>query len=271
MLLSVVIPMYNESKNVRRAINELTEAMRGFGEDFEILFSDDGSTDGCAGIVSEHTQSHPEIRLLCHPENRGKGAAVREGMLSARGEYIVFTDCDLAYGTKSVTDIFAALRLGENDIVIGSRTLTTDGYGGYSELRKFISKNYLTLIKTVSGFSHTDSQCGIKGFTSEAAKRIFSLCRTDGFAFDLEALMLAEKLGYKVGEIPVCVLTHAQHTSKVKLIPDALSMLADIRKIKKRLKRDITVPVSPYNPDTSDTDENKGASDISDISDKKDT
>ncbi len=254
MLLSVVIPMYNESQNVRKAINELTAAMRSSGEEFELLFSDDGSTDGCAGIVSEYTQSHPEIRLLCHPENRGKGAAVREGMLAARGRYIVFTDCDLAYGAKSVTDMFSALQTGNSDIIIGSRTLRPGGYGGYTGVRKFISKNYLSLVKTLSGFPHSDSQCGIKGFTAKAAKEIFSLCQTDGFAFDLEALMLAEKLKYKIKEMPVCVLTHAEHASKVRLLPDALKMLADIRKIKKRLRGN--PPASPYSTpaDPSDND-----------------
>lgn len=249
MLISVVIPMYNEEKNVRKAITELTDTLRGYGEEFELIFSDDGSTDGCAGTVSEYTQSHPEIRLLCHPVNRGKGAAVRDGMLASHGEYTVFTDCDLAYGTESVVDILRALRTGENDIVIGSRTLHPDGYGGYTAMRRFISKNYLNLIKAASGFSRSDSQCGLKGFTAAAAKKIFSLCEIDGFAFDLEVLMLAERLGYKVGEIPVSVLTHAEHTSKVRLLPDAICMLTDISRIKKRLR----LLDSPYSEPPSDT------------------
>ena len=233
MLLSVVIPVYNEEKIIKESVSRLTEYLRSLGISFEVLISDDGSRDSGAGTVSALSQKYNEIRLLCNPLNRGKGAAVRDGMLSAKGNYVIFTDCDLAYGTEVIYEILKRLQSGASDIVIGSRTLHPDGYAGYSPFRKAVSENYMKILNRTLKIPHSDFQCGLKGFTAEAKDRIFTLCKTNGFAFDLEVLLLAEKLKFSVSEIPVKVLSEIKHRSKVKMVPEAVKMIRDITKIKK--------------------------------------
>lgn len=231
-MLSVVIPVYNEEKIIKTSVTRLTEYLRSLCIPFEVLISDDGSRDSGAGIVSSLSQKYSEIRLLCNPLNRGKGAAVRDGMLSAKGDVIVFTDCDLAYGEDVIYDIYRRLKNGVADVIIGSRSLHPEGYEGYSELRKAFSKQYLRMLNGALKISHSDFQCGIKGFTAEARDKIFPLCRINGYAFDLEVLLIAEKRGLGVMEIPVKVLAETKHRARMKMLPEAIKMVRDVSKIK---------------------------------------
>lgn len=235
MKLSVCIPMYNESGVIAETAKTLTEALDGrFGEDYELLFSDDGSTDGSAEIV--RGLNLPRVRVVGYAQNRGKGCAVRTAMLEAQGDYVMFTDADLAYGTDVIGRIVEAFEeFPECGVVIGSRNIGKDGYEGYTFLRKLASKTYICILCLMGGFRLSDSQCGCKAFTGKAAKEIFSRCETDGFAFDFEALMWAEQLGFRVAEIPVRVINHRE--SKIHLMRDTVRMLGDLRRIKKRVKR----------------------------------
>jgi dolichyl-phosphate beta-glucosyltransferase len=121
------------------------------------------------------------------------------------------------------------------DILIGSRRKHKEGFASYSFLRKFISLAYFVVLRVYGGIKHTtDSQSGIKGFRREAAGQIFSLCETDGWAFDLELLLIADKLGFKIGEMPVKIINHGD--SKLNIRKDSIKMLRDIHKIKKKVK-----------------------------------
>ncbi len=228
--------MYNEGSRVRDTVTELSFTLDRSGLEYELIFSDDGSTDDSAGIVSEYSQTHSNIRILCAPENRGKGAAVRAGMLAAKGDIAVFTDCDLAYGADAVLKISDTLKASGCDIAIGSRNLSEDGYAGYSDIRRRFSKSFLKILKELSGLTRSDCQCGLKAFTKRAREELFPVCVTEGFAFDYEILMRAEKLGFSVTELPVSVFDHNQHASKVRLFTDAIKMLFDVHKIKNLLK-----------------------------------
>lgn len=234
MEISVCIPMYNESERIADTARELSEYMAKNFSDYEILFSDDGSTDGCADIV--RSLGLPCVRVVGYRNNRGKGCAVRTAFLEARGDFVMFTDADLAYGTEVIRRAYDELLAHpEAGLVIGSRNLDKDGYSGYTFLRRVASKAYIFLLGIVGGFRLSDSQCGCKGFTHDAVQKIFPRCEVDGFAFDFEAILWAGKLGIGIVEMPVKVINHG--TSKVHVLRDSLKMLKDLHRMKKRISK----------------------------------
>ena len=235
MKLSVCIPMYNESSIIADTARTLTEYLSGqFGDDYELLFSNDGSTDGSAACVEElHL---PHVRVVGYEQNQGKGCAVRTAMLEAKGDYILFTDADLAYGTDVIGQAVAMFEEHpECDAIIGSRNLTKDGYEGYTFMRRVASRAYIRVLSLIGGFRLSDSQCGCKAFRNRTAKEIFSRCEVNGFAFDFEAILWADALGMTVREMPVRIINHRE--SKIRLFRDSFRMLRDLIKIRRRVKK----------------------------------
>ena len=235
MKISLVIPMYNESAIIEEAIRTFSSYMEKRFADWELIFVDDGSADGCGDAVTAAHEKDERIRLCRYTPNRGKGYAVRTGVLAAQGDIILFTDCDNAYGEEAVGRLAEAVEESGADIVVGSRNLQKDGYEGYTLLRKLASKAYIKVIAIAAGFKLSDSQCGIKGFRADIAKKIFSHCEVDRFAFDLEVIMIATKLGAKIGEMPVKVINHREST--VHVLRDSVKMLRDVHAMKKRIKK----------------------------------
>lgn len=234
MKFSLCIPMYNESAIIADTARALSAYMAEHFEDYEIIFSDDGSRDGSADIVRSLDLAC--VRVIGYPDNRGKGSAVREAVLAAEGEMIMFTDADLAYGTDVIGRFAEVMeKTPEADVFVGSRNLSKDGYEGYTFWRKVASKLYIKLLCFSGGLRLTDSQCGCKAFRGEAAKRVFANCTVNGFAFDFEAIMIATKMGMDIQEIPVKVVNHRD--SKVNVFSDAFRMMRDLKKMKKRIKR----------------------------------
>lgn len=239
MKVSVCIPMYNEAKIAADTARTLWDAMaenrRNHGWDFEILFADDGSRDDCAERVrAVAKQGRNEIRVVGYEINRGKGGAVREAVLASTGDIVIYTDCDLAYGTDVIAEAVLRYRDGV-DAVIGSRRLSGDGYEGYTPLRKMASAVYFGILRTVGGFRLSDSQCGFKSFRGDIARKIFGKCQTNGFAFDFEVLLLAEKCRAHIEEMPVTIINH--RASTVHVVRDSFRMLRDLLRIKKRVRR----------------------------------
>ena len=235
MKVSLVIPMYNESSIIDGAIKTFSEYLKSKYEDWELIFVDDGSKDGCGDSVKAASENEPRIRLEGYSDNRGKGCAVRTGMLAATGDIVVFTDCDNAYGEEAVGRMIDMFGTTDADIIIGSRNLSKDGYEDYTFIRKIASKTYIKIIALAAGFKLSDSQSGIKGFRKAAAQKVFRNCEVDRFAFDLEAIMIAQKAGFKIEEMPVKIINHRE--SKVRVLRDAVKMLSDVRKMKKRIKK----------------------------------
>ena len=237
MKISVIIPMYNEEKIIKDTAKEVYEYMTGrFGEgEFEVLFSNDGSLDNCAEAV--RSLELPGIKVTGYEKNRGKGCAVRTAMLEAEGEFVMFTDADLAYGTEVIGRLYECYESNrDSGLFIGSRNIGDDGYSGYTFLRKIMSKTYIKVLCIAGGFKLTDSQCGCKGFRQDACKKIFSLCTVDGFAFDFEAIMIADRIGYKIEEIPVKIINHREST--VHIVRDSVRMLRDLLKIRKSVNKE---------------------------------
>lgn len=233
MKISVCIPMYNENKIIERNATILSEYMKHNFEDYEIIFCNDGSHDGCDKTVMDlHL---PCVKVIGYEQNQGKGRAVRTAMLAANGDIRIFTDADLAYGTDVIKQIVQAFeQQTPPDIVIGSRNLEKNGYEGYTWFRKVVSKLYIKVLCFVGGFHLSDSQCGCKAFSGNAANEIFSRCEVDRFAFDFEAILWAEKFNYRFFEIPVRVINHGE--SKVHVIKDTMRMLKDLKRMRKRIK-----------------------------------
>ena len=230
MKISLCIPMYNESSIINDTLKTVSAYMDSAFDDYEVIFSDDGSTDGCRAAVENYPSDR--IRVVGYENNRGKGAAIRNGVLNAVGDVIIFTDCDLAYGldvVKTAAEIFASDK--EVDMVVGSRNLSKDGYEGYTRMRKLASKIYIKCLSLVGGFKLSDSQCGFKAFRRETAHSIFSECKVDGFAFDFEVIIKATNRKLKIAEMPVKIINHRE--SKVSVMRDSIRMLKDVRKIKK--------------------------------------
>ena len=234
MKFSLIIPMYNEKSIIADTAKTLSTYMSEHFEDYEILFSNDGSKDGCDEIVRE--LNLPNVRVTGYPDNKGKGCAVRTAVMASEGDIVMFTDADLAYGTDVIARV--AEKFAENpdaDVVIGSRNLNKDGYEGYTLLRKIASKTYIKVLCIVGGFKLSDSQCGCKAFRGEAAKKIFSRCEVNGFAFDFEAILWSQRYGCKIVELPVKIINHRE--SKVRMISDTAKMLRDLSKMKKRIRK----------------------------------
>lgn len=233
MEVSLVIPAYNESAIIADTIRQASGKLAQLAEEYEVLIVDDGSTDGTARLVQEC--GDPRVRLEGYSPNRGKGCAVRTGMLAAKGDVVLCTDADLAYGV----DVFAAMldrfRTTGADLVIGSRRMGGEGYKNYPPLRILMSRCFGLLSRLVSGLPY-DTQCGIKGYRRAAAQAIFSRCATDGFSFDFEVLMRADKLGLKVEQIPVSVINF--RASKVNVVKDSARMFRDVFRIRGAVRRE---------------------------------
>ena len=237
VFVSVIIPAYNEELIIKDTINQLLSFLAGSFSQYELIIADDGSTDGTRAAVE--SMGSDRLRCVRHFPNKGKGCAVREGVLAAKGRVVVYTDADLAYGTAVIADLVRLLEEKGTDLAIGSRKLHPQGYADYPPLRLLASRCFSLVTSIFAGFSY-DTQCGLKAFTAGAAGEVFSRCETDGFAFDFELMMLAQRMGFSVAQLPVSIVNHRQ--SKVNVLRDSIRMLRDLMKIRhsvnKRLRGD---------------------------------
>lgn len=225
--------MYNESSIIEETAKTLHKYLSENFESFELIFIDDGSRDMSAEIIRGLRLSNTEV--ISYSPNRGKGCAVRTGMLKATGEIAIFIDADLAYGTDVIKRAYDALLAApDKNVLVGSRTLHPEGYEGYTPLRKIASKTYIRVLSVYGGLTLSDSQCGCKAYRGSAIRDIFSRCETDGFAFDFETILWAQKLGYGFVEMPVKIINHRE--SKVNIISDTFKMLKELKLIKRRIR-----------------------------------
>jgi dolichyl-phosphate beta-glucosyltransferase len=235
MQITVIIPMYNEKSIIAETAKTLSSYMEANFESYEILFSDDGSKDGCGDIVRE--LSLPNIRVTGYAENHGKGCAVRTAMLEAQGDLVMFTDADLAYGVEVIGRAYDLWeKQGRPQLLLGSRNQGKNGYEGYTFLRRVMSKVYIKILCLFGGFRLSDSQCGCKAYANAAAKEIFSRCQVNGFAFDFETILWADRLGYRIEEMPVRIINHRE--SKIHVLRDTVRMLRDLVRMRRRIKRE---------------------------------
>lgn len=239
MKLSLVIPAYNEESILPDTIRTTTTALdqmlaQSIFSDYELIMVSDGSTDTTAQILQNAERTYPRFKAVVYTPNRGKGYAVKSGVLSSKGDCVVFTDADLAYGTDVIAAAIRRLSETDADMLIGSRPLHPEGYAGYTPLRKLASRTYLKVISIAAGFRLSDAQCGFKAMQGACGRRLFAECKTERFAFDLELLMRAQKEGLHITEMPVKIINHRE--SSVHIVRDSIRMLRDIRRIKKSIQ-----------------------------------
>ncbi len=235
MKIGVVIPVYNEQDLIGDTIEKIKEFLKD-NENYSFWLVNDGSMDKTKEIIEENIEGVPSLHLVSYENNKGKGGAVREGMLNAEGDAIIFTDADLAYGLETVKEMGDRFSSVNEELIIGNRH-AGDGFGkNYGFVRKLASFVYLKFISLFFGIKISDSQCGIKGYREPYAKKIFELCQTSGFAFDFETVMIAKKMGLGINEMPV-VIKKNNENSKVHIIRDSFKMLRDLFRIKKRVKK----------------------------------
>jgi dolichyl-phosphate beta-glucosyltransferase len=228
--LSVVIPAYNEEERLPNSLQIVSDFLKNQPYPSEIILSDDGSQDRTVAVAREILKEFPH-QILLTPQNRGKGHAVRQGMLAATGEYILFTDADLSTPIEDVVRFLYRLEK-DQDVVIGSRALPDSRVEIHQNfLREAMGKVFNRIAQSWAFKGIHDSQCGFKCFRREAAQKLFGMQKLDGFSFDVEIVYLAQKLGLRLLELPVTWRNSAQ--SRVRVLWDPLKMLWDVLRIRK--------------------------------------
>lgn len=233
--LSIVIPAYNEAERLPPTLRSVLEFVRREGRQAEVIVVDDGSTDGTSDETRRIGAGEPTVRLIRLPQNRGKGYAVRTGVVNATGDFILFADAD---GSTPIEEIHRLERaLGEGAAVaVGSRALDATDVRVEAKLtRRLAGKLFQLLVRRLTVDNVTDTQCGFKLFSAEAGHQLFSRLRMNRFSFDVELLMMANRWGYAVAEVPVN-WTH-RAGSKVNVVVDGLAMAVDLFRIRSNALR----------------------------------
>ncbi|ARV62807.1 hypothetical protein BZZ01_02125 [Nostocales cyanobacterium HT-58-2] len=229
--ISIVLPVYNESKCIVNTFSSVAKFAINKPW-YNFIFVDDGSTDGTREILESEIKllNSNQISLISYKNHRGKGYAVKTGVLYANGDYICFLDGDLAYSLEHL-DLIGA-KLAEFDIVIGSRNLTSENNNGFNFFRRLASKIFNIICRNLLNLNFNDTQAGIKGFNKYVAKDLFKTQILPGFAFDVELIYLAKKRGYHICEVPAVVSKkHLQKESKVKIFKDSTIMILNLLQI----------------------------------------
>ena len=230
--LSIVIPAFNEEARLGPTLEAYLAYCSQMARRVEVIVVDDGSLDKTSVVVNSFAARHPEVRLIRLAENQGKGQAVRSGVVNAQGKRILFADADGATPLSEIERLEAALEAGA-DVAIGSRALHDQGVRIEARLyRRVIGRIFHGLVELLTVPRVKDTQCGFKLFRGPVAHDLFSRMRIRGFSFDVEVLMMAQRRGYAIAEVPVN-WTH-QPGSKVNLVTDSASMLRDLFLIRGR-------------------------------------
>ena len=227
---SIIIPAYNESQRLGASLDKLLAYIAQQHWTAEIIVVNDGSRDSTAEVVRSYSRSNPMVRLLENPGNKGKGYTVRNGMLHASGDVLLFTDADLSSPIEEAPKLFAAISNGA-DVAIGSRWLQAELQTERQPLyRQVFGRIFNLLLRIVLGLRYKDTQCGFKAFNRNAANAIFPRQRIERWGFDPEILFLAGKFDLKVVEVPVA-WAHDDR-SKINPVTDGVRMFLEMLRVR---------------------------------------
>jgi len=228
---SIVIPAFNESARIEKALQEVTACVERHGWAAEVLVVNDGSRDDTAAIVRRWMEEKPYMQLLENPGNRGKGYSVRHGLLKATGAIVMFTDADLSAPMDEAERLFQAIYPADGgdgvDVAIGSRWLERTRQTIHQPwYRQFFGRCFNMVTRLVMHLPYADTQCGFKAFKREAAQAIFPLQRIERWGFDPEILFIAQRLKFTVREVPV-TWGHDER-SRMSYLKDGIRMLEEM-------------------------------------------
>ncbi len=228
MRVSFIVPLYNEERRVQKSIREILAFSARIPHESEWIFVDDGSSDETERIARQELGSVP-YRWIPLKTNQGKGRAVQTGMLEAQGDYLFFTDADLSTPLAETERLLGALQNGY-EVAIASRGPGANVMIHQNFFRETMGKIFNRIARLLSFKQIRDSQCGFKAFRRDAAHELFGLQKIYRFSFDAEILYLAQRLGYRVAEIPVAWANSPE--SRVRIFSDSLNMLTDLFRIR---------------------------------------
>lgn len=221
--LTLIIPAYNEEARLPKTLADAKAQLDAWGINYRVLVVDDGSRDATCTLTDGFGRRFSTIRQ----QNGGKGSAVRNGMLSATGRVIAFTDADLPYDLQSLREAYELIDSHKRNVVLGSRTVA--GAASHVErrfMRTLASSVFRTMMRMLVSHTVTDTQCGLKVFSQQAAREIFSRTKIDGFAFDAEVVYLMHLLNLSFETIPVTLVN--DYATTISLTRNALPMLLDV-------------------------------------------
>jgi len=225
--LSLIFPAYNEEELIQDTLDKAVNYLKKLKISWEIIVVDDGSKDKTAATVRKY--GNKNVRLIKLSHNLGKGAALRCGMLEAKGEYLIFSDADLSVDIKRTKDFFYALK--STDVAIASRRTKGSDIVVHQPLaRESMGKVFTALTRFLMGVNLSDFTCGFKGFRKKAAQDVFSHAKIDRWAYDAEILFLSHKYGYEIKEIPVAWKN--REDTKVKLFDAVVTSFRDLVRIR---------------------------------------
>jgi dolichyl-phosphate beta-glucosyltransferase len=234
MQLSLVIPAYNESGRIHATVTHVCAYLDRQSYDWEVIVVIDGGPQAAADEARAAAGGRGNVRVLENDVNRGKGYSVRRGFAEARGDRLVFIDADLSLPVEGLEAMMARFDLGA-DVVIASRTAPGSRVeGAPPAMRDVMSKVFNLAVQAMALPGIADTQCGFKGFTAHAAKKIFSVAASDRFGFDVEALYLARRNGFRIDELPVACRYHGG--SSVSRVSDGARMFMEVVQVRLRHK-----------------------------------
>lgn len=235
--LCVVMPAYNEGKNIKDNLLYTSRILSKFVKNYQIIAVNDGSTDETKAKIIEASLIDPRVSFISYTPNKGKGHAICTGVKYADAEYIAFLDSDMELDPTMLRYFMKALQATDADIAIGSK-MHKDSKLDYPLTRKIISTGYYLLLKLMFQLNLKDTQTGIKLFKSDIIKPICQTITTEGFAFDIEILATAAKQGCKILELPITLKYSRKDGTKSKVsVKQILNVFHDTLQVKKKLRQ----------------------------------
>ena len=234
-MISIVIGAYNEEKRIKNSVCEIFNFLERKKINHEIIVVNDGSTDKTNEVLIKMAAEVPTLRINAYEENRGKGYALRVGVLSSRGKLVLISDADLSTPIEEFEEVLPFIESKKSEIAIGSRGLTLSKIIRRQPWwRQGMGKIFNKLVKLIVLEDFNDTQCGIKLFEGGVARELVRELKTERFAFDVEILARAKKKGYRIVEVPVRWINSKQ--SKVNPVLDSLIMIRDLVRIRMALR-----------------------------------